>query len=103
MTVLVLILMIGAAARLTRLVTRDSIAAPVRDHIETWETKRHDGPPPTISLTTLVNCPHCTGFWAAVIVGLGKILLPRKLWIFGTAVLTAAEGSSLIWVWEGKD
>lgn len=60
----------GAAAyRLTRLVTTDTITAPLRDRIgDRW---------PNSPLDVLVNCPWCTGVWVAAGVQAAALLAPR--------------------------
>ena len=59
----------GAACRLTRLVTTDTITAPLRDRIgDRW---------PNSPLDVLVNCPWCTGVWVAAGVQAAALLAPR--------------------------
>lgn len=53
-----------AVARLTRLVTEDSITEPMRDYALATNTK----------IGELVHCRACTSVWAALVV----VLLGRK-------------------------
>lgn len=82
-----LLVMILAAARINRIVTEDVISEPVREWVETLEVRRAGGRVGRISLTTLINCHWCTGFW----VGCGVAALT---WGFGS-------GHWLWWCWIG--
>lgn len=59
-----------AAYRLTRLVTEDSITAPLRERIAL-----HPHPAAT-PLTELVTCPYCTSVHAAFLIGTLRVLAP---------------------------
>lgn len=75
-----------AAARLTRLMTRDSLpyAKRIRDTVLIrW------GESPW---SELVVCPWCFGFWAAVLAVLGRLVVPA-VW---SPLALALAGSMLI-------
>lgn len=67
MSIVVLLLMIGATARLTHLVTTDLVSEPFRRWVENFELD-HWGPE-GLSLSTLLSCPWCIGFWISCAVG----------------------------------
>lgn len=48
-----------AARRLTRIITKDEIAAPLREYVWKHEHKK---------LTYFVNCPYCVSVWAGLLV-----------------------------------
>lgn len=62
MDVLTLVLVALAAARITRLVTTDSIADPVRD----WLLDLPRSERAAEWWADLVSCPWCAGWWVAV-------------------------------------
>lgn len=64
---LTIVLACGLAARLTRLITLDTITEPVR--------KRLPG-----LLGALAECPWCSGFWVAVAVGLSWWAWADQTW-----------------------
>lgn len=74
MSFLLLFLMIGAAARLTHLVTSDLVSEPFREWLERVELGV--GGYRRLSFTTLVNCPWCIGFWISCAVA-------ALTWAFG--------------------
>jgi len=81
----VALLTVGAAARITRLFTEDTITRPLRDYLTAKADDRWDAPdesPPGSSphlitaprawrwLAKLIRCPWCLGFWvSALLVG----------------------------------
>lgn len=72
----------GAAYRLTRLVTTDSLTQPARDAIaDRW---------PSSHLDTLVNCPWCTGVWIAAGVQVARTAAPRTWGRVARALTLAA-------------
>lgn len=65
-----ILLIIGAAVRLTRLVVDDSLTEPFRNWVQDKESDVH-GYYNTISFTTLLSCTWCAGMWiSAGVVGL---------------------------------
>lgn len=68
MSVVALVVDVAATRRLTRLVTKDEITAPVREWA--WKNDRK-------KLTYLVNCPYCVSVWAGVLVA--SRVLPAPL------------------------
>lgn len=80
------VVMILAAARLTRVVTDDSISIPFRHWVEYKEMGK-DGHVNIISLTTLLNCHWCTGWWVGLFVA-------GSTWAWG-------DGKWIWWLWIG--
>ena len=85
MSALIVVLMIGATARLTHLVTTDMVSEGFRRWVENFELD-HWGPE-GLSFTSLLGCPWCIGFWISM----------------GTAALTWAFGDMawLQFLWAG--
>lgn len=54
-----------AVARVTGLITTDSITEPIRD----WITVRLDDRPATLgeAVSTLITCPWCAGMWVSLV------------------------------------
>lgn len=79
-----------AAARLTRLWTRDSLPPlprlrqAVLDKLDAVQRQRgqHDDHP----LVALVNCPWCIGFWLSAAVAAAATLAPQAWRPIGTAL-----------------
>lgn len=89
MTLLLLVLMIGASARLTHLITTDVISRKFRLWVEDFEID-HWGPE-GLSFTTLFGCPWCIGFWISCVIGALTWWLGDQGWIqFAWASLTAS-------------
>lgn len=89
MNPVMLVLMIGAAARLTHLITTDSIIYNFRLWVENWELD-HWGPE-GISFTSLFTCPWCIGFWISCGVAALTWWLGDQTWLqFCWAGLTAS-------------
>lgn len=61
------VLVVGAAARLTRLVTDDTIGRPARDALRT-AGRRLAGADGLVWADELATCPWCAGFWVALAV-----------------------------------
>lgn len=91
-TILTTMIMFGATARLTMLITEDTITGPLR----AWVMRRAGGPQ---SLTyEWIRCPWCVGLWiaaavtAAVWAGERTLLdtplmpVPGWLWVPGLAL-----------------
>lgn len=74
---LTIALAVGLCARITRLITLDTITAPIRDRL------------PGL-LGALVQCAWCTGVWAAVPVGLSWYWWAAHDWWQVTAVIGTA-------------
>lgn len=75
-----------AAARLTRLVTRDLVTAPVRDWA--WEN-RHD------RAYEFLTCRWCVGMWAGLGVVAARRLAPRVWGPVGESLAVAMLASTL--------
>lgn len=58
-TILVLVMLPAATARIARLITRDSITSPLRE----WIYRRFGE---TSFLARLVECHWCSGVWASI-------------------------------------
>lgn len=58
-TILVLVMLPAATARIARLITRDSITSPIRE----WIYRRFGE---TSFLARLVECHWCSGVWASI-------------------------------------
>lgn len=101
-----LVVTIGAAARLTRLVTRDTITEPLRDKILLNPAQRRAQaagaaiPAPTNPrsararawLHTLVTCDWCTGMWVAALVGTAShVAGHRTVFTVPATILTTAH------------
>lgn len=75
------LLVLGASARLTRLVTRDEIFNPIRDKAGTgW-------------LGFFLVCPYCVGLWITAAVAGLWLIVPTAAFTWVAAVLSA----NLIW------
>lgn len=73
---LTIALALGLAARLTRLITLDTITQPIRDRLKGF-------------LAALVECPWCSGVWVAVAVGLSWLWWADQTWWQVTALIGA--------------
>jgi hypothetical protein len=71
----------GAVLRLTRLVTADSIAAPLRS---AWHARA--GGPRTLA-GGFISCPWCVSFWVAILVVLAAGLFGHTAWFWGPAMV----------------
>lgn len=89
----VVVLAIGAVARITRFVHRDTIAAPVRnaylkrvgDHSLAGE---------------LVRCDWCLAIWVAIPVTIAAALIGETAWFWGPALaLTVAWVAAVVSIW----
>jgi hypothetical protein len=104
-----LIRMVGAAARLTRLTTSDSITETARKRVLEFVrfnraqrralSAGHPVPPPTSpraaaarnKVCELLTCPWCVGFWWCALVGVVGVRFGRTAWWqLGTSVLAAS-------------
>lgn len=59
---------VAASRRLTRLIVKDEISAPLRDHsfFDSHEKFRY-----------LINCPHCIAIYTSAGIALSSIFIPR--------------------------
>jgi hypothetical protein len=71
---LTIVLACGLTARLTRLITLDTITQPIRDRLKGL-------------LQVLVECPWCSGFWVALAVGLSWMAWADQTWWQITALI----------------
>lgn len=62
MSILVFFIALAAALRLTRLAIQDTITQPFRDRLKSRESRFAQ------TLTKLLDCPWCFGFWASAAV-----------------------------------
>lgn len=110
-----LILAVGAAARITRLVVADTITAPLRD----WAlpriarsrkdraliTQTGEALPPTgirAALVTLLTCHWCTGMWVAAAITPLALAANGNLWFtIPAAILTVAYAVGYLGDQEG--
>ena len=76
MSILVFLVSLAAALRLTRLAIQDTITQPFRDRLKSRESRI------ARTLTNLFDCPWCFGFWASAAT---------------TAIAMNLYGSSLDW------
>lgn len=87
---LLVVLTIGAIARLTRLVTADFITSPIRDRLtERWgeEAKR----------SYLLTCDYCASIYIAPVVATVAVLWPtNRVIIIGLIALTASFVAGII-------
>lgn len=77
-----------ATYRLTRLITRDEITAPLREKV--WERF-----PPTTPLGYAITCDWCTGVWAASALEISRIIAPKTTRTAEVVLATAAVASLL--------
>lgn len=82
LTIIQILIMFFASARLTRVITTDSISIPFREWVERTEGTRSEE---FISFTTLLNCHWCTGWWIAIFVA-------GSTWAWG-------DGQWIWWIW----
>lgn len=71
---LTIVLACGLTARLTRLITLDTITEPIRDRLKGL-------------LRVLAECPWCSGFWVALAVGLSWMAWSDQTWWQITALI----------------
>lgn len=78
---------LAAARRLTRLITKDEIARPVRENSFVHSHEK---------LTYLVNCPICVSVYTSAAVVLSSILFPRVSKPIITALALAEAQATLV-------
>ena len=87
------VVVIGASARLTRLVTADSITTFAR----TAFLRRFKGEVAARTAAEFITCPWCVGFWVALSVTLSAYAWGDQLWfIVATTALTVAHVVGLL-------
>lgn len=84
---LTIVLALGLAVRITRLITLDVITQPIRDRLSGF-------------LGALVECPWCTGVWVAVPVGLSWWAWSGQTWwqvsaLIGTIAWASGAGAAV--------
>lgn len=104
-TVIIALLTLGAIARITRLLTDDTLTQPLRDYLDTQAADRWyaaDESHPTVLthaltaprrwryLAKLTHCPWCAGFWVAAALVLGFFRAWWGLWPWHCLPLTFA-------------
>lgn len=92
---LLVLLAFGATARLTRLISKDRLALPLRDAIVARWAKKSTSATPT-GLAYFIECPWCLSVWIGLLVGALVVAFPSNrplvaLWIGLSASLVAAR------------
>lgn len=101
--VLLILLIIGTTARLTRLVTKDSIADPARKWIEKRMIKKNMRGLWN-KIDDLVNCPWCVSIWVGVPSGFIAVWhYSNRFVLAGMIGLTASWLAANVQVREPKD
>ena len=85
-----------ATYRLTRLITRDTITAPLREKV--WE--KH--PPHSSKLGYVLTCEWCSSIYAASALEICRIISPR-LTKTAEAILAASAVAGLLTAYEDRD
>lgn len=97
MSLLQLLLIVGATARLTRLAQTDTILDPLRDPI-LQRARRSKA-----KVWELLWCPWCLSFWVGVVVVASWWAWGHTTgWLAATAVLTASHATGLSDVFEDR-
>lgn len=85
-----------AAYRLTRLITRDTITAPLRDRV--WESH----PPHSSKLGYVLTCEWCSSVYSASLLEISRIIAPK--WTArAETVLALSALAGLLTAYEDKD
>lgn len=112
-----LILAVGAAARITRLVVADTITEPLRNALlpriarsrrdRALIARTGEAHPPTgirAALVTLLTCHWCTGMWVAAVITPIALAADGALWFtIPAAILTVAYAIGWLGDNEGGD
>lgn len=85
-----------ATYRLTRLITRDTITAPLREKI--WESH----PPHSSKLGYVLTCEWCSSIYAASLLEISRIITPRWTARVET-VLALSALAGLLTAYEDRD
>ena len=85
-----------ATYRLTRLITRDTITAPVREQIWRWY------PPHSSKLGYVLTCEWCSSMYAASLLEISRIITPRWTARVET-VLALSALAGLLTAYEDRD
>jgi len=85
-----------ATYRLTRLITRDTITAPIREKV--W--KNH--PPHQSKIGYVLTCDWCSSIYAASVLEISRIIAPRLTARVET-VLALSAVAGLLTAYEDKD
>ncbi len=95
MTVLQLVLIVGATARLVRLAQEDSIL----DRPRAWVARRLEGR----KAGELLLCPWCLSIWVGGLVAASWVRWGSDLWwAAGGAALTASMATGIWSTWEDR-
>jgi Protein of unknown function (DUF1360) len=96
-----------ATHRVSRILTKDAIASPLRAPLTRYEGPGLPGEvteqvapavkrqPVLHALAELVTCPFCAGQWVATVLVAGQIVAPRATRLL-TGILTAAAGADAL-------
>ena len=84
-----------AVKRITRLVTKDKIAEPLREYVAETDTT------PNKSVTYLVNCPMCVSVWASLLVWISYMLFPKASLLL-MRILASSEAVALYTEYEAQ-
>lgn len=97
LSVLTLVLVTLAAARITRLVTMDTIAAPARVRLMRFHAPAGRQVNPW--MVALLECPWCVGFWVAVAALPFLAFVPEPViqWLAAPWALSFLIGALNVW------
>jgi hypothetical protein len=84
------LLVIGATARLARLVTADSITDPFRAWVNR-KAKKKLGRKVWTWFDDLINCPWCVGLWLSMAVGYVAVFFPTNRFVLGGMMALTAS------------
>ena len=97
MSVLVVVLTIGIAARITRLLTTDQVSYPIRQRIVVRLGPDH-------WFSYLVTCSWCLGLWVAAGVAAGAYFWAEQRWWLAVGLAASASSvTGLLSRLEGDD
>lgn len=89
----VVVLAIGATARITRFLVRDTLAAPLRSAVAA-RAGDHSW------IAALLRCDWCVGIWVAAPVTVAAALCGESAWFWGPALwLSVAFAAAVASVW----